>query len=89
MYKWQRKALIGRWLVPPVRDLPPKEWWEPSKVSWYSSLNPKEKEVTWLTPQSPQLELEVPTPEHNVLEKLICWGVLRGTLRISGKPEAF
>ena len=70
MYKQLRKSLIGRCLAIPVRIHLPKEWWESSKVSQTSSLNPLEKQVTWVTCQSPQLEFEVQPPEHDVLEKV-------------------
>ena len=51
-------------------DLPPKKWGEPSKVGWTSGPNPSEKGVTQQNPQSPLSEFEVPTLEHNVLEKV-------------------
>ena len=51
-------------------DLPPKEQEKPSKVGWTSGPNPLEKEVTRLTPRSPQLELEVSILEPDILEKV-------------------
>ena len=49
--------------------LPLKEQAELLEVSWPNSSKSPEKEVTLPTPISPQLRPEVPTPDHDVLEK--------------------
>ena len=41
-----------------------------SQVGWTTCPNSPEKELTWPSPVSPQLELGVPTLKHDVLEKV-------------------
>ena len=79
---WEVLGLTGE-------DLPPKEQEEPSKVRKTSSPNPLEKELTLPTPMSPQLELEVPTQEPDVLGKVNHGGALSGIVRINRMHEAF
>ena len=57
-----------------TNEFPLKEQEEPSKAGQTNGPNPLEKEVTQLTPMSPQLELEVPTLEPDVLGMITLLG---------------
>ena len=64
-----------------------KEQKEPSQVGQPTCSNSPQKELTWPTPISPQLELGVPILEHDMLEKWIYWGELNGIPRINKRQE--
>ena len=47
-----------------------KEQKEPPQVGWSSYSNSPQIKLTWLTPISLQLKQDVPTSEHDVLDKV-------------------
>ena len=86
LYKQLRKSLIGRCSATQVRTFLQRSRRNHQRSARLAVQIPSEKEVTQLTNQSPQSEMEVPTLEHDVLENVNLAGCAEwDLLRISMK----